>query len=105
MLIQTTKLKTILIFATLVTMLTACSIELSVENRAEKNSALKPSKIGQGITSGSVQMKKDVTTGTYKISASAGTVGGTNTVNNSLYHQTPGGYKIFSTVQGTLVSK
>ncbi|MGZ6470055.1 MAG: hypothetical protein ACXWRZ_02775 [Bdellovibrio sp.] len=84
--------------------LSGCSVDVSVEHLAEKFKIFS-SKGGEGITSGSGQMKKDLTSGNYKVSSSVGVVGGTNTVNNSLYHQTQSGYKVFSTVQGAIVSQ
>ncbi|MGZ3744193.1 MAG: hypothetical protein ACXVB1_04930 [Pseudobdellovibrionaceae bacterium] len=99
------RLQSIMIFATLAVMLTACSMEASIQSLVDDIKALKSPGTAQGITSGSGQMKKDLTSGTYKVSASIGVVGGTNTVNHSLYSQTSGGYKVYSTVQGALVSQ
>ncbi|HEY8272814.1 MAG TPA: hypothetical protein VIG33_18115 [Pseudobdellovibrionaceae bacterium] len=102
---RTAKLQSILVFATLAIILSACSMEASIQNLAEEVKSLKAPGQAHGITSGSGQMKKDLTSGTYKVSASIGVVGGTNKVNNSLYHQTASGFKVYSTVQGAIVSQ
>lgn len=102
---RTAKLNSILVFATLALMLSACSMEASIQNLVEDIKILKAPGQAHGITSGSGQMKKDLTSGGYKVSASVGVVGATNSVNNSLYLQTSGGYKIYSTIQGAIVSQ
>jgi hypothetical protein len=102
---RTAKLQSILIFATLALMLSACSMEASIQNLVEDIKILNASGQAHGITSGSGQMKKDLTSGGYKVSASVGVVGATNAANNSLYLQTAGGYKVYSTIQGALISK
>lgn len=92
-------------FTTLALMLSACSIDASVQHLLSDLKILSSPKQAHGITSGSAQMKQDLTSGGYKISTSVGVVGATNSVNNSLLHQTVGGYKVYSTLQGVLVSQ
>ena len=41
----------------------------------------------------------------YKVSSSVGIVGATNANNTNLYYQTSGGYKVYGTVQGAIVSQ
>ncbi|MGZ3770505.1 MAG: hypothetical protein ACXVCP_19545 [Bdellovibrio sp.] len=101
---RTKNLKSILVFSALAMTLSACSMEASISSLVENFTNFKPSKGGEGLTSGSGQMQK-VTSGAYKVSSSVGVVTGTNTVNNSLYHQTAGGYKVYNTVQGAIVSQ
>lgn len=91
-------------------MLTACSMEASIQSLVPDIEIFKAPGQAHGITSGSGQVKKTVNTSTsavgeYKVSSSVGIVGATNTNNTNLYYQTSGGYKVYGTVQGAIVSQ
>ncbi len=107
---RTAKLQSVFVFAMLALTLTACSMEASIQSLVPDIQLFKAPGQAHGITSGSGQMKKTVNTttsavGEYKVSSSVGVVGGTNTNNASLYYQTSGGYKVYGTVQGAMVSQ
>lgn len=105
---RTTKLHSVLVFAILAIMLSGCSMEASIQSLVDEVKSLKASGQAHGITSGSGQMQKASVSGVasgYKVSASVGIVGGTNSTNHSLYHETSAGYKVYSTVQGAIVSE
>lgn len=101
---KTAKLQSILVFAILALMLTACSMEASIQDLVATIETLKAPGQAHGITSGSGQMKK-TGSGDYTVSASVGIVGSTNTTNKSLYYETTSGYKVYGTVQGAIVSQ
>lgn len=99
------KIHSVMVFALLALMLTACSMEASIESLIDTNlDILNAAGQTHGITSGSGQHKL-TNTGTYKVSTSVGVVGGTNGANNSLIYTTSGGYKVYGTVQGAIVSQ
>ncbi|WP_413290087.1 hypothetical protein [Bdellovibrio sp. HCB337] len=101
---KSAKLQSMLVFAILALMLTACSMEASIQSLVPDIKIFKAPGQAHGITSGSGQMKV-TNTGTYKVSASVGIVGATNGANNSAVHTTSGGYKVYGTVQGAIVSQ
>lgn len=105
---KTTKLQTVGLFAVMALMLSACSMEASIQSLVDVNIFKAPGQ-AHGITSGSGQMQTTTEAGTglqkYKVSSSVGIVGATNTTNNNLYYQTSGGYKVYGTVQGAMVSQ
>jgi len=98
------KLQSLIVFAILALMLTACSMEASIQNLVPDISILKAAGQAHGITSGSGQMQV-TNTGTYKVSASVGVVGATNNADHGAVYSTSGGYKVFGTVQGAIVSE
>jgi hypothetical protein len=107
---RTAKLQSVLVFATLALMLSACSMEASIQSLVEDIKILKAPGQAHGITSGSGQAKQttNISTsavGEYKVSASVGIVGATNTTTNSAYTETTGGYKVYSTLQGAIVAQ
>lgn len=102
---RATKLRSVLVFAAMALTLTACSMEASIQDIIDVAEVLKAPGQVHGITSGSGQKKKDLTSGQYTVSASVGIVGSTNTTNKSLYHQTSGGYKVFGSLQGAIVAE
>lgn len=107
---RTAKLQSVVVFALLALMLTACSMEASIQSLIPDIGIFKAPGQAHGITSGSAQMKPTVNTATsavgeYKVSASAGVVGSTNLSNTKLYYQTTGGYKVYGTVQGAIVAQ
>lgn len=96
--------QSIVVFALLALMLSACSMEASIQSLVPDIKIFKAPGQAHGITSGSGQMKV-TDTGNYKVSASVGIVGATNSANNSGLHTTSGGYKVYGTVQGAIVSQ
>ncbi len=99
---RTAKLQSILVFATLALMLSACSMEASIQSLVDNIKTFTAPGQAHGITSGSGQGK---VVGQYKVSTSLGIVGSSNTANNSIYYKTTGGYKVYSTLQGAIVSQ
>lgn len=99
---KTTSIQSVLVYAIMALTLTACSMEASIQDFIEDINPLKAPGQAHGITSGSGQAKQ---AGQYKVSASVGIVGATNTSNKSLYYETSGGYKVFGTLQGAIVSE
>ncbi|MBS1970056.1 MAG: hypothetical protein JSU04_07095 [Bdellovibrionales bacterium] len=106
---RTAKLQSVIVFAMLALMLTACSMEASIQSLVPDIEIFKAPGQAHGITSGSGQMKATSEVGTglnkYKVSSSVGIVGATNANNTNLYYQTSGGYKVYGTVQGAIVSQ
>lgn len=107
---RTAKLQPVVIFALLALMLTACSMEASIQSLIPDIEIFKAPGQAHGITSGSAQMQKTTNTSTsaigeYKVSASVGVVGSTNLTDNKLYYQTSGGYKVYGTVQGAIIAQ
>lgn len=107
---RTAKLQSVLVFAMLALMLTACSMEASIQSLVPDIGIFKAPGQAHGITSGSGQMKKTVNTSTsavgeYKVSTSVGVVGSTSPSTTNIYYQTSGGYKVYGTVQGAIVSQ
>lgn len=99
------KIHSVFVFAILALMLTACSMEASIESLIENtDNVLSAPGQTHGITSGSGQ-EKLTNTGNYKVSSSIGVVGATNGTNNSLVYTTSGGYKVYGTIQGAIVSQ
>jgi hypothetical protein len=105
------KLQSALVFAVLALMLSACSMEASIQSLVEDINPFQAPGQVHGITSGSGQAQKstNLTTsavGEYKVSASVGIVGATTTdTTKNSYTETSGGYKVFSTVQGAIVAQ
>jgi len=107
---RTAKLQSVIVFAMLALMLTACSMEASIQSLIPDIGIFKAPGQAHGITSGSGQSKKTYNTSTaavgeYKVSASVGLVGSTSPSTPSNYYTTSGGYKVFGTVQGSIVAE
>jgi hypothetical protein len=108
------KLQSVLVFGAMLITLTACSMEASIQSLVDTIEVLKAPGSAQGITSGSTEAanptwgsgpNQGTANSAYKVYVSAGPVGGSNLSNNSLVHTTASGYKVFSTVQGAIVSE
>jgi hypothetical protein len=98
------KLQSVVVFAVLALMLTACSMEASIQSLVPDIGIFKAPGQAHGITSGSGQTKT-TSSGQYKVSSSVGIVGATNTNTTNLFYKTSGGYKVYGTLQGAIVSQ
>jgi len=98
------KIQSVIVFAILALMLAACSMEASIQSMIDTNKILSAPGQAHGITSGSGQAQA-TNTGSYKVSASVGLVGASNGANNSAVYTTSGGYKVYGTLQGAIVSQ
>ncbi|RYZ75996.1 MAG: hypothetical protein EOP04_32610 [Proteobacteria bacterium] len=95
----------LLVFGSLALLLSACSMEASIQSLVDEIAILKAPGQAHGITSGSAQ---SVTTqsGLYKVSASVGVTGSSTLTNNpSIVHTTSSGLKVFSSLQGAIVAE
>lgn len=97
-------LRKTLIFTAFAGLLSACSMNASIQSLVPTATTLTASSQAQGIASGAGQAKV-TNTGNYSVSSAAGMVGGSNTTNNSMVTTTSGGYQVYSTVQGAIISQ
>lgn len=93
-----------LIFGAFVGLLSACSMSASIQSLVPTANTLTAPGQAQGIASGAGQAKVS-NTGNYSMSSVVGLTGGSSTTTNSMVSTTTGGYKVYTTVQGAIVSQ
>jgi hypothetical protein len=100
------KLQTMFVFGFMVISLTACSMEASIQSLVDDIKILKAPGQAHGIASGAGQAQTATGGSNYKVSGAVGIVGGSTLSNStSLVHTTASGLKVYSSVQGAIVSE
>jgi len=97
----------LLVFGSLVLLLTACSMEASIQSLIDDIKILKAPGQVLGISSGSTQAVSPTnSTNKFVVSAAVGFTGGSNySASPSLVHTTANGMKVYSAVQGAIVAE
>lgn len=91
------------VFGSMVLLLSACSMEASIQSLIDDIKILKAPGQAHGITSGSTQAAR---VGPYKVSVSVGVTGSSTLTNSpSLVHTTASGLKVYSSLQGAIVAE
>jgi hypothetical protein len=103
---KSSKLQTALTLGSMLFLLSACSMEASISSLIEDVKNLQIPGQAHGIVSGASQSQSPTnSTNKYKVSVSAGGIGGSTLSTTSLVHTTAAGYKVYSSVQGAVVSE
>lgn len=101
------KIKNVAVFGALVFLLTACSMEASIQSLIDDIKILKAPGQAHGISSGAVQYASPTnSTNKFIVSGAVGFTGGSTYTNSpSLVHTTANGMKVYSSVQGAIVAE
>ena len=103
---KTVRIQKLLVFGSMVLLLSACSMEASIQSLIDDIKVLKAPGQAHGITSGSSQAVTATGGGNYKVSASVGVTGGSTFSNNTtIVHTTASGLKVYSSLQGAIVAE
>ena len=96
----------LIVFGSLALLLSACSMEASIQSLVDDIAILKAPGQAHGITSGSTQAVTATGGSNYKVSVSVGVLGGSTLTNNpSIVHTTASGLKVYSSLQGAIVAE
>lgn len=103
---QFRKLRPLLLFGFFALALSACSMEASIQSLVDEINVLKAPGQVHGIATGAVQGQSPTnSTNKYLVSSSVGITGGSSLTSTSLVYTTTSGLKVYSSVQGAIVSK
>jgi hypothetical protein len=102
-------LQKLFVFGSVILLLSACSMEASIQSLIDDIKVLKAPGQAQGISSGAVQAKTATGGSGYIVSSSVGFLGASTytagPTATSLVHTTASGLKVYSSVQGAIVAE